>query len=196
MTVRVLVFYGSYRSDRMGIRLADYIIAGLQARGGDVELVDARAVGLPMLDRMYKEYPRGDAPEVLESLARKIRAADAFVFVTGEYNWGMQPGLKNLTDHFLEEWFWRPAAIASYSAGRIAGARSALLWHGTLSEMGMVVISSSLAVGPIGETLTADGKPTGAAGAALERAFPRFVDDLLWWSEAARMQRERKAPPY
>jgi hypothetical protein len=58
------------------------------------------------------------------------------------------------------------------------------------------VISSSLAVGPIGETLTADGKPTGAAGAALERAFPRFVDDLLWWSEAARMQRERKAPPY
>ena len=196
MTVRVLVFYGSYRSNRMGIRLADYIVTGLQARGGNVELGDARAVGLPMLDRMYKEYPPGTAPEALESLARKIRASDAFVFVTGEYNWGMQPGLKNLTDHFLEEWFWRPAAIASYSAGRIAGARSALLWHGTLSEMGMVVISSSLAVGPIGEALTADGKSTGSAGAALDRAFPRFVDDLFWWSEAARMQRERRAPPY
>jgi NAD(P)H-dependent FMN reductase len=149
-----------------------------------------------MLDRMYKEYPPGTAPEALDSLARKIKAAEAFVFVTGEYNWGMQPGLKNLTDHFLEEWFWRPAAIASYSAGRIAGARSALLWHGSLSEMGMVVISSSLAVGPIGEALTADGKPTGAAGAALDRAFPRFADDLFWWSEAARLQRERKAPPY
>ena len=196
MTVRILVFYGSYRSDRMGIRLVDYILAGLQARGGDVELVDARAIGLPMLDRMYKEYRPGDAPEALESLAGKIKAADAFVFVTGEYNWGMQPGLKNLTDHFLEEWFWRPAAIASYSAGRIAGARSALLWHGTLSEMGMVVISSSLAVGPIGEALTADGKPTGAAGAALDRAFPRFVDDLFWWSEAAKMQRAHQTPPY
>ena len=46
----------------------------------------------------------------MEALAGKIRAADAFVFVTGEYNWGPQPGLKNLTDHFLEEWFWRPAA--------------------------------------------------------------------------------------
>ena len=45
--------------------------------------------------------------------------ADGFVFVTGEYNWGVQPGLKNLTDHFLEEWFWRPAAIVSYSAGRL-----------------------------------------------------------------------------
>jgi NAD(P)H-dependent FMN reductase len=196
MTVRVLVFYGSYRSNRMGIRLADYIVAGFTARGSDAELIDARAVGLPMLDRMYKEYPSGEAPAPLEELATKIRAADAFVFVTGEYNWGMQPGLKNLTDHFLEEWFWRPAAIASYSAGRFAGARSAVMWHGTLSEMGMIVISSALAVGPIGETLTADGKPTGAGGAVLDRAFPRFADDLLWWSEAAKLQRQRKAPPY
>jgi NAD(P)H-dependent FMN reductase len=196
MTVRVLVLYGSYRSNRMGIRLADYIVAGLTARGGDVELIDARAVGLPMLDRMYKEYPRGEAPAALEQLAGKIRAADAFVFVTGEYNWGMQPGLKNLTDHFLEEWFWRPAAIASYSAGRFAGARSAVMWHGTLSEMGMIVISSSIAVGAIGEALTAEGKPIGAGGDALDGAFPRFAEDLFWWSEAARAQRERKAPPY
>jgi len=196
MTVRVLVFYGSYRSDRMGIRLADYLVAGLTARGGDVELIDARAVGLPMLDRMYKEYARGEAPEALEQLAAKIRAADAFVFVAGEYNWGMQPGLKNLTDHFLEEWFWRPAAIASYSAGRFSGARSAVQWHGSLSEMGMIVISSSLAVGPIGDALTKDGTPTGPGGAALDRSFPRFADDLFWWSEAAKLQRERKAPPY
>ncbi len=196
MPPRILVFYGSYRSNRTGIRLADYVVAGLSARGGDAELIDARAVGLPMLDRMYKEYPRGEAPAALEELATKIRAADAFVFITGEYNWGMQPGLKNLTDHFLEEWFWRPAAIASYSAGRFAGARSAVAWHGTLSEMGMVVISSSLAVGTISEALTAEGKPTGDGGAALERAFPRFADDLFWWSEAAKLQRERKAPPY
>lgn len=196
MALRVLVFYGSYRSDRMGIRLADYVVAGLQARGADAELIDAKAVGLPMLDRMYKEYARGAAPAALETLAAQIRASDAFVFVTGEYNWGVQPGLKNLTDHFLEEWFWRPAAIASYSAGRIAGARANLHWHGTLSEMGMIVISSTLTVGPIAEALSADGKPSGEAGRFLDRAFPRFADDLFWWAEAARMQRDRKPPPY
>jgi NAD(P)H-dependent FMN reductase len=196
MAHRVLVFYGSYRSDRMGIRLADYVVSGLRERGADVELIDAKAVGLPMLDRMYKEYPRGSAPEALETLASKIRAADAFVVVTGEYNWGVQPGLKNLTDHFLEEWFWRPAAIASYSGGRFAGARAALLWHGTLSEMGMIVISSSLAVGPIAQALSAEGKPIGEAGRALDGAFPRFADDLFWWAEAAKTQRARKAPPY
>ena len=98
--------------------------------------------------------------------SRKIRAANGFVFVTGEYNWGIQPGLKNLTDHFLEEWFWRPAAIVSYSAGRLSGARAATAWHGTLSEMGMVVVSSTIAVGPISQTLSVEGEPVGEAGKA------------------------------
>ena len=196
MSHRILVFYGSYRSDRLGIRLAQFVVEGLGGRGDDVELIDAKAVGLPMLDRMYKEYPKGQAPVALETLAGKIRDADGFVFITGEYNWGMQPGLKNLTDHFLEEWFWRPAAIASYSAGRLAGAHAATAWHGTLCEMGMVVISSTIAVGPIAQTLSADGKPTGEAGKALAQAFPRFADDLAWWIEAAKTQRARKKPPY
>src|SRR6187431_298813 len=193
---RILVFYGSYRSDRMGIRLARFVVEGFRARGDDVELIDAKEVGLPILDRMYKEYRKGEAPASLEQLAGKIRAADGFVFITGEYNWGVQPGLKNLTDHFLEEWFWRPAAIASYSAGRLSGARAATAWHGTLSEMGMVVVSSTIAVGPIGQTLSAEGEPVGAGGQALEQAFPRFADDLVWWVEAAKAQRQRKAPPY
>ena len=196
MADKILVLYGSYRSDRMGIRLADYVVAGLRTRGAAPELIDAKAIGLPMLDRMYKEYPKGEAPAPLEALAQKIRGADAFVFITGEYNWGPQPGLKNLTDHFLEEWFWRPAAIASYSAGRFAGARAATAWHGILSEMGMVVISSTIAVGPIAQTLDAGGQPIGAGGDALNRIFPRFADDLAWWTEAARAHRARQAPPY
>ena len=196
MSHRILVLYGSYRSDRMGIRLAQFVVEGLRKRGDEVELIDAKAVGLPMLDRMYKEHRKGEAPAALEKLAGQIRDADGFVFITGEYNWGIQPGLKNLTDHFLEEWFWRPAAIASYSAGRLSGVRAATAWHGTLSEMGMVVISSTIAVGPIAQTLSEQGEPTGEGGKALERAFPRFADDLAWWVEAAKAHRARKPPPY
>jgi len=99
MSHRILVFYGSYRSDRMGIRLAQFVVEGLRGRGDEVELIDARAVGLPMLDRMYKEHRKGEAPAALEKLAGQIGDADGFVFITGEYNWGIQPGLKNLTDH-------------------------------------------------------------------------------------------------
>ena len=171
MSNRILVFYGPIVPTGWVSGSPNIVVERLRRRGDDVELIDAKAINLPMLDRMYKEYPQGELPRPLNGWRGKIRDADGFVFVTGEYNWGVQPGLKNLTDHFLEEWFWRPAAIVSYSAGRLSGARAATAWHGTLSEMGMVVISSTIAVGPIGQTLSAEGEPVGASGQALEQAF-------------------------
>ena len=193
---KVLVFYGSYREPRHGIRLAKYMTSRLAARGIEAELIDAREVGLPMLSRMYKEYPTGTAPAAMETLAKKIQSAHGFVFVCGEYNWGIQPGLKNLTDHFLEEWFWRPAAVVSYSLQRAGGARAGYSWHGILNEMGMVVISSSISVGPITVALDENGNPTGPSGEYLDSAFPRFADDLVWWMEASEQQRQRSKPPY
>ncbi len=196
MSRQILVFYGSYRRDRQGIKLARWIVDAVAARGDTAELIDAKAVGLPMLDRMYKEYPKGEAPPAMEQLAGKIRAADGFLFVTGEYNWGPQPGLKNLTDHFLEEWFWRPAAIACHSAGPWSGVRAMMGWRDTLGEMGMAVTSSILPVGRIGSAFDAEGRPAGEDGARLEKAFPRFADDLNWWIDAAKAQRARQTPPY
>jgi NAD(P)H-dependent FMN reductase len=196
MADNVLVFYGSYRTARSGISMATFVTSELRRRGAIAELVDAREIGLPMLDRMYKEFPPGSAPQAMAELAGKIRAADAFVFVVGEYNWGPQPGLKNLVDHFLEEWFWRPAAIVSYSPGRLSGARASSAWHPILSEMGMVVVSSTLAVGPIAETFDAQGEPVGEVGRLAQRAFGRVADDLAWWTSAARNQRQLQAPPY
>ena len=192
----VLVFYGSYRSSRIGIRMATFVTNELRARGTQAELIDARAIGLPMLDRMYKEFPKGSAPPAMEELAGKIRAADAFVFVVGEYNWGPQPGLKNLTDHFLEEWYWRPAAIVSYSPSRLSGARASSAWHPILSEMGMIVVSSTVAVGPITETLDPQGEPVGEVGGLAQKALGRVADDLAWWTSAARNERARRPPPY
>jgi hypothetical protein len=60
----------------------------------------------------------------------------------------------------------------------------------------MVVVSSTIAVGPLGQALSTEGEPTGEAGAALERAFSRFAADLTWWVEAGKAQQQRKALPY
>ena len=196
MSRHIVVFYGSYRRDRQGIKLAQWLVDAIIARGDHAELIDAKAVGLPMLDRMYKEYPKGEAPPAMAELAAKIRAADGFLFVTGEYNWGPQPGLKNLTDHYLEDWFWRPAAIACYSAGSFSGVRAMMGWRDILGEMGMAVISSILPVARIGKAFDSDGQPAGDEGKQLERLFPRFADDLNWWIDAAKAQRARQEPPY
>ena len=190
MPLSLLVLYGSYRENRAGIRFASYAIAQLRARGHEVELIDAKAVGLPMLDKRYVDYGPGEAPDNMEALAEKLRNADGFLFVAGEYNWGMQPGLKNLIDHYgKRELARRPAGLVTYSAGRMAGARSNSIWHGTLSSLGMAVVPSTVTVGNISATLDEQGVPTGEGGAALDRGFPAFMDELEWWAAAAKVQR-------
>ncbi|NIJ38355.1 NAD(P)H-dependent FMN reductase [Sphingopyxis panaciterrae] len=196
MARNILVFYGSYRRDRQGIKLARWIVDALNARGDDAALIDAKEVGLPILDRRFSDYGDGEAPAAMAELAARISAADGFVFVAGEYNGGLQPGLKNLTDHFLEQYYWRPAAIASYSAGPFAGIKSATAWRGTLAVMGMVVTSTALSLARIGGAFDADGKPAGEDGGRLAKAFPRFADDLGWWIDAAKTQRESAALPF
>jgi NAD(P)H-dependent FMN reductase len=96
----------------------------------------------------------------------------------------------------LEEWYWRPAAIVSYSPGRLSGARAGLAWHPILSEMGMIVVSSTLAIGPIAQTLDAQGNPIGEVGGLAQKALRRLTDDLAWWTAAARNQRLQQPPPY
>lgn len=190
------VFYGSYRRDRMGIRLADYAVAGLRDRGFESELVDAREVGLPILDRMYKEYEAGEAPPAMEQLAETLRRADGFVFVEGEYNWNIQPGLKNLMDHYLEEWFWRPAAVMSYSAGRLAGVRAATSLLPTISELGMVPVNAAVSVGQIGQTLDENAAPQGDGGKALEQSFVKCVGALEWWALAVKDAAAARETPF
>ena len=56
----------------------------------------------------------------------------------------------------------------------------------------MVVISSTIGVGPIAQALSPDGKPVGEGGKVLERTFPRFADDLAWWMEAAKRSGQGK----
>lgn len=190
MALDILVLYGSYRRGRLGIRLADYLVRGFEGLGHQAELVDAKAIDLPMLDLRYSDHAQGQAPAAMAQLAQRLKAADAFVFVAGEYNRGIQPGLKNLVDHFLTEFDRRPAAIASYSMGRFAGVNSHADWTVTLSAMGMAVVPERLSVGQIHQTLDEQAQPQGEGGAALERGFAGFSRSLIWWAEAAKAARQ------
>jgi NAD(P)H-dependent FMN reductase len=140
---------------------------------------------------MYKEHPKGEAPEPLERLAGLFRRADAFVIVTAEYNHSIPPALSNTLDHFLEEYFWRPSAIVCYSGGRFGGVRAAMQLRAMLCELGMPSISSLLPIPEIGKTLDPDGMPQEPW---LSRSAKRFADELNWYAEALRRQRAEGTP--
>lgn len=188
------VLYGSVRSDRVGIRAARYLVEQIRTRGHEPTLVDALDLELPLLDKMYKEYPKGEAPPVLERLANLYRAADGFLIVSGEYNHGIPPALKNLLDYFLEECFFRPSAIVCYSAGGFGGVRAAMQLRMTLAEIGMPSISSVLPIPQVQKAFDEAGTP--ADPEAWKRRSDRFLAEFEWWAEAARRQRETAGTPY
>jgi NAD(P)H-dependent FMN reductase len=188
MPLEILVFYGSVRSDRQGIKAARFIESRCRQRGHEVDLIDPLVDRLPLLDRMYKEYEKGQAPEVLERLAGKIRRADAFIIVSGEYNHSIPPALSNLLDHFLEEYFWRPSAIVCYSAGPFGGVRAAMQLRAMLCELGMPSIPSLFPVPVVQNAFEDDGTPRDPA---FDRRVVRFLDELEWYARA--LQEARKA---
>ncbi len=193
MSLKTVVFYGSYRSDRQGIKAARFMIDQLQQRNHEVIFIDAKEYDFPILDRMYKEYEKGQAPAKMEELAEYIRTADGFVVVAGEYNHSIQPGLSNLMDHYLEEYFFRPAGIVSYSVSSFGGVRAAMQLRAFLSEMGMPTISSIFAISKIGDSLDESGA---SRESALTKRVGQFLDEFEWYEEALQRQRKEKGTPF
>ncbi len=190
MPLRLVVFYGSVRSARQGIRAARFVVNECRARGHEVALVDPLEYPLPLLDKMYKEYPAGQAPEVLERIADLIVPADGIIVVSAEYNHSIPPALSNLLDHFLEEWFWKPSAIVCYSAGAFGGVRAAMQLRMMLGELGMPSIPSIFPIPKVQDAFDEEGRPSDAA--THDRAR-KFLDELEWYGCALR--EARRSPP-
>jgi len=187
----IAVLLGSVRRDRMGMRAAQLVVRELEERGHEVHLVDPLELQLPLLDRMYKEHPAGKAPNKLERLAQLYRSVDGFLVVSAEYNHGIPPALKNLLDHFLEEYFWRPSGIVCYSAGGFGGVRAAMQLRAMLCELGMPSIPSVFPISRIAAAFDADGEP---ADAVLDKRFQKFASELEWYAEALRARRPGGVP--
>lgn len=188
MKLKLVVFYGSVRSQRQGIRAARFIVNTCRERGHHVALIDPVEFPVPLLDKMYKEYTPGDAPQVLQRMARLIAPADAYIVVSGEYNHGVPPALSNLLDHFLEEYFWKPSAIVCYSAGAFGGVRAAMALRCMLAEMGMSSIPSILPIPKVQSAFDEAGVPGDPTWA---RKTDKFLIELEWYARAMKLARDK-----
>ncbi len=188
MKLKLVIFYGSARHSRQGIKAARFMAAQCRARGHQVEVLEPLTHELPLLDRMYKEYAAGEAPEVLQRMADVIIPADAYIVVSGEYNHTVPPGLANLMDHFLDEYFFKPSGIVSYSAGPFGGVRAAMTLRAMLAEMGTPSIPSTLPISAVHKSFADDGT---ALDAAYVRRAAKFLDELEWYAGALKQAREQ-----
>jgi len=193
MRLNILVFYGSVRRDRQGIKAARFVLSKLTERGHSAELIDPKEYNFPLLDRMYKEFAAGEAPPQMETLAQKIKQADAFVVVSGEYNHSIPPALTNLMDHFLEEYFFRPSGIVCYSAGAFGGVRAAMQLRAFLAEIGTVSIPSLFPIPKIQDAFDAQGKP---ANEGLHDYIKTFLSELEWYAYAIKEGHVQRERPY
>ena len=190
--LKVSVIYGSVRSARQGIKAAEYLANKLKKKNIQVNLIDPLEYDLPLLDKMYKEYEPGKAPADMEKLAGILTGSDGFLIVTGEYNHSIPPALKNLLDHFQTEYYFKPSAIASYSAGNFGGVRSAVHLRVILGELGMPAISSMLPMPFIGKLFDENLVPQNEF---TEPSADRFIEEFIWYMEAFK-ERRLKGTPY
>jgi NAD(P)H-dependent FMN reductase len=186
MPLKIVVFYGSVRSARQGIKPARFIVRKSRERKHEVTLIDPLDYPLPLLDKMYKEYPPDEAPETLQRMAKVIIPADAYIVVSGEYNHTVPPALANLMDHFLDEYFRKPSAIVCYSAGAFGGVRASIALRSMLAEMGMSSIPSVLPIPSVQNAFSDDGTP---ADEKYEQRAAKFLDELEWYAYALRAAR-------
>lgn len=191
--LNIAVIFGSVRSGRLGIRAAMFMVDKLKERGHDVTLIDPLEYKLPLLDKMYKEYEAGEAPENLEKLHKILVKADAYVIVSAEYNHSPPPALTNLIDHFMEEYFYKPSGIVTYSVGSFGGVRAAMPLRALLPEVGMSSTPSTFPISSIGKSLDENGKDlTGD----YDRRVVKFLEELEWYSHALKIHREKTGKKY
>ena len=186
---KIVVIVGSVRRDRNGIKVAKWIEEKLKERNHDVFLVDPIALNLPLLDRMYKEME--SPPEKLQTLQKIIKNADGYIPITPEYNHSISSAMKNTLDYFLEEYFFKPSAIVSYSVGGFGGNLAGSHLRQIFAELGAPSISSSFPVSRVVEVF--DEKGILLDGKYNERV-KRFLDEFEWYVEAFKKQREKGTP--
>ena len=189
----ISIVYGSVRSERQGIKAARYLEKKLNERDVTVHFIDPMEYKLPLLDKMYKEFPEGKAPEPMEAIAKKFRESDGFLIVTGEYNHSIPPALKNILDHFQSEYLFKPSAIASYSAGSFGGVRAAVHLRVILAELGTPSISS---VQPFLKVQDLFDENLIPKTDMIKKSVDRFLDEFFWYVEALTHKRKKDGTPF
>lgn len=182
------IFTVSTRPGRMGPSIAAWFEGQARQHGKfEIEPVDLAAVDLPMMNEPEHPRLRKYQHEHTKAWSARVEKADAFVFVTPEYNFSTPPSLVNAIDYLMHEWAYKPVGFVSYG-GTSAGLRSVQMSKLLLTSLKMVPLPEAVSIPYFSSQID---PATGAftANAAQEKAAAVMLDELLRWTDALRVLR-------
>lgn len=182
--LRVALVIGSVREGRVGSSVARWAATHAERRADlEVDVVDLRDVDLPA------HLPDDPTPGQ-RAWTERVDRADAFVFVTPEYNRGIPASLKHAIDAVREEWYAKPAAVVAYG-GMARGLRAAEQLRLVLGELHVTVLRDTVCLGLDDGALDESGW---VCDPGAVRALGTALDRLAWWGTALRAARSDR--PY
>jgi NAD(P)H-dependent FMN reductase len=183
--MQLQVFVCSTRPARRAPLVAAWFVEQAQAHGRfDVEVVDLAAVGLPLFDEPRHPRLRQYEHEHTKAWSATVTRADAFVFVTPEYDHGTPAPLVNALDYLVHEWAYKPVGFVSYG-GVSAGTRGVQMTKQLVVTLKMMPMFETVAIPFFTRYFNAD---TGAfdPGEEQAKAASVMLDELLRWAGALR----------
>ena len=186
---KIAIIVGSVRQNRQGIKVARWMEEKLKERGHVVYFIDPLELDLPLLDKMYKEISNPSTK--LTQLRNQIIEADGYIPVTPEYNHSTSAAMKNTLDYFLEEYYFKPSAIVSYSVGGYGGVNAVQSLRLIFAELGAPAISSSFSISKVQEVFDDNGE---LRDKRYEKRVLRFIEEFEWYIEAFKNQRAKGTP--
>jgi len=177
------VFLVSTRPGRIGAPVAEWFRdLAVRQNAFDVELVDLAQVNLPLFDEPTHPRLRQYAQEHTKAWSARVARADAFVFVTPEYNHGAPPSLVNAIDYLVHEWAYKPAGFVSYG-GAAGGARSVQMTKLMLMALKVVPLPETVLI-PFFATMIDKASGRFAPPDSLAGAADTMLTELRRWTDA------------
>jgi NAD(P)H-dependent FMN reductase len=190
MTI-IPIIVGSTREGRFSEKVAKWVFDELKTRKEvETRLLDLREFPMPFFDQAVPPSVAGRPPyshPVVQRWTAQIGEADAFIFVTPEYNHGIPGVLKNAIDWVNQEWRRKPATFVGY--GGVNGARSIEQLRLIACEMQMAPLRSAMHIPMPALMAHMQGRDPVPSLNESRQAAEAMINDLLWWSDALKAAR-------
>lgn len=188
---KLKIITSTVREGRKGPAVAEWVAeVAKKTTDFDIEVVDLGLLNLPLSTE--PNHPR--LGQYLHDATKKwsstISQADAFIFVTAEYNHSLPAPLKNALDTLSLEWGYKPAGIVSY-AGVSAGTRAANALIEVLTTLRMVPLLEAVHIPFFTQYINAENQKF-EPGEITATSAIELLKELKIWTKGLHTIREEK----